>query len=82
MRALRAGLAALVRLPGYLLISLAWLYQRLLSPLLGPRCRFNPTCSTYFIESVRKYGVIRGGWRGIRRICRCHPWNPGGYDPP
>ena len=69
-------------LPGRMLIVAARLYQLLISPLLGPRCRFHPTCSSYFIESVRKYGAIRGGWRGLRRICRCHPWNPGGYDPP
>ena len=50
--------------------------------MLGPRCRFEPSCSTYFIESVRKYGAIRGALRGIWRICRCNPWNPGGYDPP
>ena len=64
--------------PGLLLIVAARLYQRLLSPLLGRHCRFEPTCSAYFIESVRKYGAIRGTWRGVRRICRCHPWNPGG----
>jgi putative membrane protein insertion efficiency factor len=72
----------LVGLPGRLLISLVRLYQILLSPILGRHCRFEPTCSVYFIESVQKYGAARGTWRGICRICRCHPWNPGGYDPP
>jgi putative membrane protein insertion efficiency factor len=57
-------------------------YQYLISPLLGPRCRFQPTCSEYFIAAVRKYGALRGAWRGTRRICRCHPWHPGGFDPP
>lgn len=65
-----------------LLIALVRCYQLVLSPLLGPSCRFQPTCSAYFIEAVRKYGAIRGGARGVWRICRCHPLNPGGYDPP
>jgi putative membrane protein insertion efficiency factor len=72
----------LVRLPGLLLIAMVRVYQLALSPLLGQNCRFYPTCSAYFIESVRKYGAIRGGCRGVWRVCRCHPWNPGGYDPP
>ena len=75
-------LRAIPRIPALLLIGLVRLYQLLISPVLGRRCRFYPSCSVYFIESVRKYGAIRGTWRGIRRICRCHPWNPGGYDPP
>ncbi len=57
-------------------------YQLLLRPLLPPVCRFTPSCSAYFIEAVRKYGPLLGSWRGIRRICRCHPWHPGGHDPP
>jgi hypothetical protein len=75
-------LRLLVRTPAWLLIGLAKLYKLLISPMLGPRCRFQPTCSEYFIAAVRKYGVVRGSWRGVCRICRCHPWNPGGYDPP
>ena len=71
-----------VGIPGRLLIAVARVYQYALSPLLGRHCRFQPTCSTYFIESVRKYGAVRGGLRGLWRICRCHPWNPGGHDPP
>jgi putative membrane protein insertion efficiency factor len=69
-------------MPAMLLIALVRCYQLVLSPLLGPSCRFQPTCSAYFIEAVRKYGAIRGGARGVWRICRCHPLNPGGYDPP
>jgi uncharacterized protein len=72
----------LLLLPGWLLIAMARVYQWTLSPLLGRRCRFEPSCSRYFIGAVQKYGAVRGSWRGVKRICRCHPWNPGGYDPP
>jgi putative membrane protein insertion efficiency factor len=68
--------------PQLVLIALVRLYQSLISPLLGPRCRFHPSCSEYFILAVRKYGVLRGASKGVWRICRCHPWHPGGYDPP
>lgn len=57
-------------------------YKLLLSPLLGRNCRFRPTCSTYFREAVEKHGAVRGAAKGLARICRCHPWHPGGYDPP
>ncbi len=56
-------------------------YQRLISPLLPPSCRFTPSCSAYAITSLERYGVVKGGWLAVRRIARCHPWNPGGYDP-
>ena len=56
-------------------------YQIFLSQLLGSNCRFTPTCSQYAIEAIRKYGVLKGGWMSIKRICKCHPWHPGGYDP-
>lgn len=65
-----------------LLIVLVRLYQWLISPLLGPCCRFQPTCSEYFIQSLRRHGVFRGIGRGLRRIGRCHPWGASGYDPP
>jgi putative membrane protein insertion efficiency factor len=71
-----------LRLPSLLLVGMVRLYQCTLSPMLGRYCRFEPTCSQYFIESVRKYGAIRGSLRGIWRIIRCNPWTPGGYDPP
>ncbi len=64
------------------LIGGVMLYRVTLSPLLGRHCRFEPTCSSYFRTAVEKYGAVRGGWRGLCRICRCHPWHPGGYDPP
>jgi putative membrane protein insertion efficiency factor len=56
-------------------------YQYALSPLLGSNCRFYPTCSHYTYEAIEKYGVVKGGWMGLRRIGRCHPWHAGGYDP-
>lgn len=66
---------------GHLLIGLIRLYRRWISPLLGPHCRFHPTCSQYAIEAIRRYGLYRGGWLSLRRISRCHPLNPGGHDP-
>ena len=63
---------------------LSWLlraYQVTLSPLMGPRCRFYPSCSNYAIEALRVHGAGRGSWLAARRICRCHPWHPGGVDP-
>jgi len=78
----RALLLWLRHLPANALIGGARLYQWLVSPMLGRHCRFRPTCSVYFIESVRKYGAFRGLCRGVWRICRCNPWNPGGDDPP
>lgn len=62
-------------------IALIRLYQYLLSPWLGRSCRFHPTCSAYAIESFERYGAARGFWLAIRRLSRCHPWHPGGYDP-
>ena len=70
------------RMPSYILIGLVRLYQIFLSPIFGRQCRFYPTCSHYFIEAVQKYGALSGSYRGLRRILRCHPWHPGGYDPP
>lgn len=57
------------------------LYKRFLSPMLPSACRFEPTCSVYTYQAIEKYGVFKGGWMGIKRISRCHPFNPGGYDP-
>ncbi|WP_421682993.1 membrane protein insertion efficiency factor YidD [Stutzerimonas urumqiensis] len=56
-------------------------YRYALSPLMAPRCRFYPTCSEYALEAIAAHGMARGGWLSARRIARCHPWHPGGYDP-
>ena len=65
-----------------LLITGVRFYQVCLRPMLPSVCRFEPSCSEYFIEAVRKYGPLRGACKGVGRICRCNPWNPGGLDPP
>ncbi|GBD37516.1 Putative membrane protein insertion efficiency factor [bacterium HR36] len=66
--------------------ALVWLYRWTLRPMLlivfGPCCRFEPSCSEYMLQAVRKYGVLRGVAKGWWRILRCNPWTPGGYDPP
>jgi uncharacterized protein len=64
-----------------MLIGFVRLYQALLSPWLPNACRYAPTCSQYMIEAVDKYGVVRGGWLGLRRLARCHPWGGHGHDP-
>ena len=62
-------------------IFLLRFYKRFISPLLPPMCRFEPTCSVYTMQAVEKYGTLRGIWLGMRRLGRCHPFNPGGWDP-
>lgn len=63
------------------LLALIGLYQRTVSRVLPPSCRFYPSCSQYTYEAIRRYGAFRGGWLGLKRLIRCHPFNPGGYDP-
>jgi len=65
----------------YLFIYLIKAYQKLISPLFPPSCRFYPTCSEYSVQAFRKYGVLKGGAKSIWRILRCNPFNKGGYDP-
>ena len=76
-RAVAAGDRAMRRA----LVILLHGYQYLFRPLLGRNCRFMPSCSDYAIEAVGRHGALRGGWLALRRIGRCHPWHPGGYDP-
>lgn len=69
---------------GFVLRPVVWLiraYQYAISPLLGNRCRFHPSCSDYAIEALDRHGFAKGVWLAIRRMGRCHPWHPGGYDP-
>lgn len=63
------------------LILLVRIYQKAISPMLGPKCRYTPTCSEYTVQALKKYGLIRGGWLSIKRISSCHPWGGSGYDP-
>ena len=64
------------------LILLIRVYQWTLSPLLGQVCRFEPSCSRYAVECLRHHGALRGSWLSLKRLARCHPFHPGGYDPP
>ena len=68
----------LLSLPFIILIKI---YQWIISPLLGPKCRFTPTCSQYGIESFKKYGPVKGLWLTVKRLSKCHPWGGHGYDP-
>ena len=65
----------------YLALALIRAYQRFISPLLPPACRFEPSCSRYGYEAISRYGFVQGGWLAVKRLSRCHPFNPGGYDP-
>lgn len=64
-----------------LFIALIRAYKALISPLLGSNCRFSPSCSTYAIEALQKKGTLKGLWLSTKRLCKCHPFHPGGYDP-
>jgi putative membrane protein insertion efficiency factor len=65
----------------WILIHLVLLYRATLGPLMGGHCRFQPTCSQYAIDAITKYGPLRGTWKAVKRISRCHPWGGRGYDP-
>jgi len=65
----------------YLFIALVKFYQSAISPHTPAACRFQPTCSQYSIEALKKYGALKGGWLSLKRIFKCHPWGPHGYDP-
>ena len=68
-------------LPGRIICAMVRFYQRFISPLKRPTCIYLPTCSQYMLEAVGKYGALKGGWLGIKRLLRCHPFHQGGYDP-
>ncbi len=65
----------------WLLLLLLRGYKRFISPMLPPACRYEPSCSVYAMQALERHGVVRGGWLGFKRVCRCHPGYPGGYDP-
>ena len=65
----------------WLLVLFVRIYQRFISPLTPPSCRFTPTCSQYALEALRKYGPFKGSWLALKRLLRCHPWGGRGYDP-
>lgn len=81
----KISLTRLVALPGWLiqrvLLLLIAVYRYALSPFLGQRCRFHPSCSAYAAEALTRYGALRGSWLAAKRVCRCHPFHPGGHDP-
>jgi putative membrane protein insertion efficiency factor len=62
-------------------IGLIKIYQLIISPWMGPSCRYTPTCSQYAIEAIKKYGILKGGWLAAKRILRCNPWGGHGHDP-
>lgn len=71
----------ILKLLAFPFILIIKMYQLLLSPILPANCRYQPTCSHYAVEALKKYGIFKGGWLGIKRISRCHPWGSSGYDP-
>lgn len=67
--------------PRSILVRLIRVYQKLVSPGLGANCRYSPTCSSYAVEAITRFGVVKGVWLGMKRVARCHPLRDGGYDP-
>ena len=81
MSRLRVALRGLSRVPVLVLLGAVRLWQLLVSPTYGQTCRFYPSCSAYAAEALQRHGAARGTWLTVRRLARCHPWNPGGVDP-
>ncbi|MEP6683024.1 MAG: membrane protein insertion efficiency factor YidD [Parafilimonas sp.] len=71
----------ILKILSYPFIWLIKIYQLILSPIIGPKCRFTPTCSHYAVDAFKKYGVFKGLWLSVKRISKCHPWGGSGYDP-
>jgi len=71
----------IMQILGLPFIALIKIYQWSISPWLGPKCRFTPSCSHYAVDALKKYGLIKGSWLAIKRILKCHPWGGHGYDP-
>ena len=69
------------KLLGYIFAAIINVYRYFISPMLGPSCRYTPTCSAYGLEAIKKYGGFKGGWLTLKRIASCHPWGGSGYDP-
>ncbi|HXS37760.1 MAG TPA: membrane protein insertion efficiency factor YidD [Flavipsychrobacter sp.] len=65
----------------YIFVGLIRIYQGAISPFLGAKCRYTPTCSAYGLEAIKKYGPFKGGWLAFKRFLSCHPWGKSGYDP-
>ena len=78
MKSILSAISALVASAA---VAVLHAYQYLFRPLLGRNCRFMPSCSDYAIEAITRHGILRGSWLTVRRVGRCHPWHPGGYDP-
>ena len=74
-------ISMIFRLPTLTLRLMIRVYQLFVAPLLGPRCRFHPSCSSYAAEAIDRHGAVRGSWLSVKRIARCHPWCDGGFDP-
>lgn len=74
-------ISRIVSIPKVIALALVRFYRKFISPLFPPSCRYVPTCSEYAIIALQRYGFLKGSWLAIKRICRCHPWHPGGYDP-
>ena len=68
-------------IPKRIMLGMIRFYRRVISPMFPPCCRFTPTCSAYALEAIQKYGALKGGYLAVRRILRCNPFHPGGYDP-
>ena len=80
-RLLSFPMKILGRLVGGVLVALVWIYRTLISPLLPPTCRYQPTCSAYALEAIQIHGGLKGAWLAIKRISSCHPWGGSGFDP-